>query len=116
MRADELRGHLDAVLLSVIDDAPAHGYAIVEALRVRSGGSLDLPTGTVYPALHRLERAQLISSTWSTVDGRKRRTYVVTEHGKRVLSEERSAWRTFVGTVSSLLGEHGAPTPAPVGA
>ena len=55
MRAEELKGHLDALLLAALEDAPRHGYAVMEALRQSTGGRLDLPTGTVYPALHRLE-------------------------------------------------------------
>src|SRR5262249_7726885 len=51
MRAEILKGHLDGILLAVLEPGPLHGYAIMEALRVRSGGQVDLPTGTVYPAL-----------------------------------------------------------------
>ena len=50
MKADALRGHLDAMILAVLEKEPLHGYAIIEALSLRSGGELDLPTGTVYPA------------------------------------------------------------------
>jgi DNA-binding PadR family transcriptional regulator len=57
MNPDALRGHMDALLLSVLEREPLHGYAIIEALRARSDGHLDLPTGTIYPALRRLERA-----------------------------------------------------------
>src|SRR5262249_60026845 len=57
MKADALRGHLDALLLAVLDDEPRHGYAIIEALQERSGGALNLPTGTVYPPLRSLEPA-----------------------------------------------------------
>ena len=59
MKAQALHGHLDALLLAVLEEGALHGYAIIEALRARSGGSLDLPTGTIYPALRRLERAGL---------------------------------------------------------
>jgi PadR family transcriptional regulator PadR len=52
-----LEGHLDGILLAVLEPEPRHGYAIMEALQVSSGGQIDLPTGTVYPTLHRLERA-----------------------------------------------------------
>jgi len=62
MRAETLKGHLDGILLAVLEPEPRHGYAIMEALRVRSGGQVDLPTGTVYPALHRLERAGLVQA------------------------------------------------------
>lgn len=65
--AQALKGHLDVLLLATLTDGPRHGYAIKEALRDGSGGRFDLPTGTVYPALHRLERAGLIA--WLVVDG-----------------------------------------------
>jgi hypothetical protein len=57
MKPDVLRGHLDALILAVVEHEPLHGYAIMEALQQRSGGALDVPTGTLYPALRRLERA-----------------------------------------------------------
>jgi DNA-binding PadR family transcriptional regulator len=103
MKADALRGHLDALLLAVLDDEPRHGYAIIEALQERSGGVLSLPTGTVYPALRRMERAGLVESTWSTVGGRDRRTYQLTPAGRRNLSVERSAWQEFASTIGAVL-------------
>ena len=78
MRPELLKGHLDALLLAVLEPGPQHGYAVIEALRSGSDGALDLPTGTVYPALHRLERAGLIASDWQTVGGRRRRAYHLT--------------------------------------
>jgi hypothetical protein len=60
MRAEVLKGHLDGLLLATLEAGPRHGYAVMEALRAGSGGRFDLPTGTVYPALHRLERAGLV--------------------------------------------------------
>jgi DNA-binding PadR family transcriptional regulator len=108
MKADALRGHLDALLLAVLDDEPRHGYAIIEALQDRSGGVLALPTGTVYPALRRLERAGLVESAWSTVGGRERRTYQLTTAGRRMLADERTAWREFADTIGAVL----TPRPA----
>ena len=67
MRAEELKGHLDAVLLAALEDGPRHGYAVIESLRRSTGGRLDLPTGTIYPALRRLEQAGLIAGSWSVV-------------------------------------------------
>jgi DNA-binding PadR family transcriptional regulator len=87
-----------------------HGYAIMEAVRAGSRASFDLPTGTVYPALHRLERAGLVRSKWSMVSGRRRRTYELTERGRRRLGAERQSWKQFSKAVSSLLG--GAPAAA----
>jgi PadR family transcriptional regulator PadR len=107
--AQGLKGHLDVLLLATLEDGPRHGYAIKEALRTGSGGRFDLPTGTIYPALHRLERAGLISSSWSTVEGRRRRTYQLTATGRRKLDGDRSDWHRFASTVSALLG----PNPRP---
>jgi PadR family transcriptional regulator, regulatory protein PadR len=103
MKAEALKGHLDGILLAVLEAGPRHGYAIMEALRARSGGQLDLPTGTVYPALHRLERAGLIRAAWSTAGGRRRRVYELTPAGRRALDAERSGWRDFSAVVTALL-------------
>jgi PadR family transcriptional regulator PadR len=111
MRAEILKGHLDGLLLATLAEGPRHGYAIKEALRAGSGGRFDLPTGTVYPALHRLERAGLIAGSWSTVGGRRRRSYQLTPAGRRALSDERSSWQEFAAAVTALLGNK--PWPAP---
>jgi PadR family transcriptional regulator, regulatory protein PadR len=110
MKAEVLKGHLDGMLLATLEPGPRHGYAVIEALRSGSGGHFDLPTGTVYPALHRLERAGLVRSSWSTVSGRKRRTYQLTAAGRNVLRAERSKWRDFSDAVSAVLD--GGPAPA----
>ncbi|GII84949.1 PadR family transcriptional regulator [Sphaerisporangium siamense] len=103
MNTDALRGHMDALLLSVLEHEPLHGYAIIEALQVRSGGALTVPTGTVYPALRRLERVGYLVSEWATVGGRKRRTYRLTPAGRAALAGERSAWKTFTDAIGSVL-------------
>jgi PadR family transcriptional regulator PadR len=115
MRAEALKGHLDGILLAVLEPEPRHGYAIMEALRVRSGGQVDLPTGTVYPALHRLERAGLVRADWSVAGGRRRRVYQLTAAGRRALDAERSTWRDFSAAVTALL-QPGSPPPAAVSA
>ena len=103
MRAEALKGHLDGLILATLSDAPAHGYAIAQALRGRSGGAFDLAEGTLYPALHRLERAGLVASEWSTESGRRRRTYRLTRSGERALGERRSEWRLFASAVEAVL-------------
>ena len=81
-----LKGHLDGLLLAALEAGPKHGYAVRETLRDATGGAFDLPTGTIYPALHRLERAGLISGEWTTSDGgRRRRTYQLTARGHQTL-------------------------------
>lgn len=104
MKAQSLHGHLDSLLLAVLEDKPLHGYAIIEALQSRSGGTLNPPTGTIYPALRRLERAGYVESAWSTVSGRERRTYRLTPAGRRALESERASWVEFSSTVSRFLG------------
>ena len=107
--AQVLKGHLDTLLLAALDGEPRHGYAVIEALRENSGGRFDLPSGTVYPALHRLQRAGLITSSWSVVDGRRRRTYELTPAGQTKLHTERATWREFAATVTTML----EPPPCP---
>jgi PadR family transcriptional regulator PadR len=103
MRAETLKGHLDGMLLAALEPGPRHGYAIMGALRAGSGGQFDLPTGTVYPALHRLERAGLVAGTWSVSGGRRRRVYELTPAGRRALDAERGTWRQFSAAVTALL-------------
>jgi DNA-binding PadR family transcriptional regulator len=105
-----VQGHLDTLLLAALADGPRHGYAVKEALRDGSGGRFDLPTGTVYPALHRLEAAKLIAGSWSIADGRRRRSYQLTDAGRRRLADDRRTWREFAATVTTLLD--GRPWPA----
>jgi DNA-binding PadR family transcriptional regulator len=103
MRPELLKGHLDALLLAVLEDGPRHGYAVIEAVRDGSDGALDLPTGTVYPALHRLERAGLIRSDWEVVSGRRRRAYHLTASGQQALADQRAVWEQFSTAVTALL-------------
>jgi PadR family transcriptional regulator, regulatory protein PadR len=104
MWEDLIKGHLDGLILGVLEGQPLHGYAVMEAIRSGSQGSLDLPSGTIYPALRRLELAGCIAGEWSLVNGRRRRTYHLTARGWRELEEKRGAWRAFSVTVGSLLG------------
>jgi DNA-binding PadR family transcriptional regulator len=104
MNRERLKGHLDLLLLSVLAAGPAHGYAIISALRARSAGTFDLPEGTVYPALHRLEAAGLLASSWADNDGRKRRVYALTAKGATALAAERTEWKRFATGVQAVLG------------
>lgn len=103
MNPDALRGHLDALILSVLEPEPLHGYAVIEALARRSGDALDVPTGTLYPALRRLERSGYLRSKWTTVTGRRRRTYQLTAAGRRSLAAERSEWAAFSSAISQIM-------------
>lgn len=103
MHDDLLRGHLDSLILAVVEAEPLHGYAIMESLRSRSGGMVDVPAGTIYPALRRLEEAGALSSKWGEVDGRRRRTYRLTRSGRRRLETERTDWTEFSSVLDRLL-------------
>ncbi|MFP5372653.1 MAG: PadR family transcriptional regulator [Actinomycetes bacterium] len=101
--AQTLKGHLDVLVLAALEDGPRHGHAVKEALRDGSGGRFDLPTGTLYPALHRLEAAGLIAGSWSVVDGRRRRTYQLTPAGQRRLHSDRTTWREFAAAITAIV-------------
>lgn len=103
MRPDPLRGHLDALLLAVLTEGPRHGYALISELARRSDGAFQVPEGSVYPALQRLERRGLITSEW-TDTGRRRRTYALTAAGRRALAAATREWRTFSAQLDRVLG------------
>ena len=104
MQGEALKGHLDLLLLAVLSEGPAHGYAIIEALRQRSEGTFDLPEGTIYPALHRLEADGLLSSSWSEDSGRRRRVYQLTTKGQKALITRQVEWRQFARAVDATIG------------
>ncbi len=110
MKGQALKGHLYLLVLAVLADGPRHGYAVIEELRTRSGDAFDLPEGPLYPVLHRLQVAKLLSSTWNEVDGRRRRTYQLTRVGRAALAEQRNAWDEFSAAVAAVL--RGAPWPS----
>jgi PadR family transcriptional regulator, regulatory protein PadR len=101
--AQVLKGHLDTLLLASLENGPLHGYAVKEALRDSSDARFDLPTGTIYPALRRLEAAGLVEGTWAEAGGRRRRTYELTPAGRRRLAGNRAAWRDFASAMTAIL-------------
>lgn len=104
MNGETLKGHLDLLLLAVLADGPAHGYAVIEALRRRSGGLFDLPEGTIYPALHRLEAQGLLASRWQEALPRRRRVYELTVAGRQALAQRQAEWRSFAAAVNATAG------------
>jgi PadR family transcriptional regulator, regulatory protein PadR len=113
MNKETLKGHLDALLLATVEEKPAHGYAIIENLRRLSDGAFDLPEGTIYPALHRLEHAELLSSDWHEEPGiRRRRIYHITRKGHAALAEHRFEWDSFSAGVNTVL--RGVPCTNPI--
>ncbi len=111
MKTDAVRGHLDGLLLAVLEPGPLHGYAIIAAVQQRSGGALELRTGTIYPALNRLERLGLLSSDWQSTGERRRRCYALTDAGRQALASERSSWREFTTAIGSVLNPNPGTPP-----
>jgi PadR family transcriptional regulator, regulatory protein PadR len=98
-----LRNNVDLMLMGVLRNGPAHGYAIIAALRVRSDGEFDLAEGTIYPALHRLERAGLVESSLESAQGRRRRTYALTARGRKEFTTQRRAWQSYVASMQAVI-------------
>lgn len=105
---DQLRGHLDGLILAALERGAAHGWDIWRGLEDASGGALTLKEGSLYPALYRLESQGLIAANWETGGterpGPRRRIYRLTAKGRRHLGVARDQWRQFVSVLGSLLG------------
>ena len=97
MNADKLRGHLDLILLATLESGPLYGLKIIEDVQARTGGAFSFKEGTLYPALHRLEKQKLIaaSAQASDIGGPPRKVYRLTEGGEKRLREEQAQWRSF---------------------
>ena len=106
MEGEMLKGHLDMIVLAALSSGPAHGYAVIQEIRRRSSGAFELPEGTIYPALHRLEKSGLLSSRWTAGEsGRQRRVYSLTRRGHRALADQRAVWQRFADAIGGLFGE-----------
>jgi DNA-binding PadR family transcriptional regulator len=100
---DAIKGHVEFLVLGALRHGPAHGYGLIVRLREQSDGAFDLPEGTIYPALQRLERAGSVASEWSSESGRRRRVYTLTPAGNEALAQGRRDWATLVRGVQAIL-------------
>jgi transcriptional regulator len=108
-RVELLQGTLDMLILRTLQWGPAHGYGIVQALRTQSGDALQVETGSLYPALHRLERQGWVRSEWKQSESNQRaRYYRITATGKKQLAEDLSRWEQMVAVMGGILNS--APT------
>lgn len=99
-----LKGSTDHLLLFLIGQEPTYGYKLIKEIERRSGGYFQFKEGTLYPALHRLERDGLIEGKWERLsNGQERRYYYLTELGQRVLSEKRNEWQGFSAAVNLVI-------------
>ncbi len=107
MAADVSRSSLELLLLAALAERPAHGYGLIEELRSRSDGAFDFAEGSVYPVLHRLEDAGLVTSGWVDAGGRRRRVYRLTRKGRGVLERRRRDWQAYARAVALVLERGG---------
>ena len=99
-----LQGTLDLLILQTLRWGPQHGYAIIQAIRTNSGEVLQVDTGSVYPALHRLEKQRWIAAKWEVSENKQRvRVYRLTAAGKKQLASERSRWVLLQEAVAGVL-------------
>ncbi len=106
-----ITGTVEMLMLEVISAGPTYGYEIVQTVLSRSGGRFALKEGSLYPALHRLERQRLLAASWSEFDGRRRKYYQITDGGRDFLAARRSDWQTFAAGVNGVLGLERATLP-----
>ena len=103
-QVEMLQGTLDMLILQTLQWGPQHGYGIVQALRTNSGEVLRVETGSLYPALHRLERQGWVRSEWKQTESKQRaRYYRITPAGKKQLATDRGRWDTIVQAIGSIM-------------
>jgi transcriptional regulator len=107
-RIELLQGTLDLLILQTLQWGPQHGYAISVAIRNSSGEILRVDTGSLYPALHRLEKQKWIKAEWKSSENNQRaKFYQLTAAGKKQLSKERSKWAQLTDAIAGVLEPHG---------
>jgi transcriptional regulator len=103
-RVELLRGTLDLMILRTLLPGPSHGHAIAKHIQRTSEDLLQVETGSLYPALYRLEANGWVEATWERSDkGKRARYYRLTSKGRKQMTDERSKWDAFVRAMASLL-------------
>jgi PadR family transcriptional regulator, regulatory protein PadR len=104
-KTDLPQGTLDLLLLKVVALGPVHGYAIAQRLEQVSRGVVQVPEGSLYPALHRLEIRGLLAADWKeTETGREAKFYRLTGKGRKQLETEAAGWRRLIDAIDLILG------------
>jgi len=104
-KLDLPQGTLDLLILKIVALGPVHGYAIAQRLEQVSCGVVQVPEGSLYPALHRLERRDLLESDWKeTETGREAKFYRLTGKGRKQLETEAASWQRLIDAIALILG------------
>jgi len=104
-RKEMRKGSTEVLILSMLAEQPMYGYLIAQELKERSEGYFEMQEGLLYPALHRMEKDEMLTSEWRTVTGaRRRKYYLITERGRKVLDNSVAEWATFTATLMRLIG------------
>jgi len=103
-RIELLQGTLDMIILQALQWGSMHGYGIAHAIRLKSNEVLQVETGSLYPALHRLERQKWVKSEWKMTESRQRaKFYLITKKGKEQLAADHERWRTMVRAIGAVM-------------
>ena len=103
-RIDLLQGTLDMLILQALQWGSMHGYGVAQAIRSKSGDILQVETGSLYPALHRLERQKWVKSEWKLTESRQRaKYYQITALGKQQLLADHDRWQTMVRAIAAVM-------------
>jgi PadR family transcriptional regulator, regulatory protein PadR len=112
-RVELLQGTLDMLILQTLQGGPQHGYGVSQAIRIRSGEVLQVETGSLYPALHRLERQGWVRSEWKLTESNQRaKYYCITATGKKRLASDHGRWQQMVEVIGAIMSgelERGEP-------
>ena len=103
-----LSGTVEMLVLEVLSDGESYGYEIGQTVLGRSSGVFELKEGSLYPALHKLEREKCLTSTWSEHDGRRRKYYRLTAAGRKELAARKAEWELLARGVRNVLGTEGS--------
>lgn len=98
-----VKGSLDIVVLSVLNEEDLYGYEIAKQIKDRSNELFTMGEGTLYPLLHKLAKKKYLTAYWKEVDGRKRKYYSVTKTGKKALGEKVEEWKSFSDAVNAIV-------------
>jgi DNA-binding PadR family transcriptional regulator len=114
VRGEALKGHLDLIILAMLEAGPTYGYSLAGTVARATDGNLTLSDGTIYTALHRLEAAGLLTSKKLRTQGRTRRVYSLTERGWQESQRMRREWHEFSRGIETLvrIGQRGVTNPS----